>query len=81
MVISNMRHSFETEDAFVTYEETEEIKDTVFDFLISFFRKYEFFNGETLYQCDEGQIESPSVLAELLDNVFKFDVNYKDELN
>ncbi len=76
-----MLHQFETDEYVVSYEETEEVKNLVFHCLVSFFREHEFFNGESLFQSDEGQIESPNVLAELLDKVFKFKITYKDELN
>jgi hypothetical protein len=60
------------EDYEVTYEETDMIKQAVFDRVMKYFTEHEAFNGESIMQCDSPQIDAPSVLADIADNIIKF---------
>ena len=69
----------ETKNYFVTFEDTPEMHKKVFDRLIEFFKKHESFRGESVMQCDNPQIEAPGVLADIADDIIKFEVAYKED--
>ena len=62
----------------VTYQDTPEIRKEVFRKVMEFYIKYQVFNGETILQADTPMIEAPHMLAEIADNILKFEVNYED---
>lgn len=73
-----MQRVLETEDFRVKFEETAELKEQVFERVLAFLTKHEAFYGESLMQSDGPQIEAPDFLAELVDEVFQFDAEFKD---
>lgn len=46
---------------------TDEKKQRVLQLIENFIVKYEFTSGEALMQSDDGTIESPSVMADIVD--------------
>ena len=62
------------DDYEVTFQSGEVTKQKVFDRVIKFCVDNRGFWGESIMQCDNSQINAPEVLAELTDDVLKFDV-------
>ena len=65
---------FETDDGdIVTYKDDKKTKDLAFKKILEFCKKYECFSGESLLQSDEPQIFAPEFLADIIDDVIKFE--------
>ena len=63
----------------VTFDDSQEAKDKVFQYLMdNYFFKYDAFDGETIFQCDDTNIEAPIVLANIAEDTIKFEVEYED---
>ena len=69
---------FENKWANISYEDTDEIKQQVFDAVVEFCKKYDAFCGETICQCDTPSLEAPNLLANIVDDIIKFNVVWKD---
>ncbi len=67
-----------TKDYTVSFEDTQEMRDAVFERVIAFYMKHEAFSGESIMQCDGPQIDAPDLLADLADETLKFHVKWKD---
>lgn len=68
----------ELSDMVVHYDNSQEIKDKVFERLIKFFFEHECFHGESFMQCDSPLLDAPEMISEILDDIIKFDCEYKD---
>ena len=66
--------TLEFEDFVVSFDDSEEMKNKVFEAVINWFVKYEAFCGEIIIQCDMPNMDSPNILAKLADDVIQFDV-------
>ena len=69
----------ETKNYVVTFEDTPEMHKKVFDRVVQFYKDHESFHWECIMQCDNPQIEAPSVLADIADDIIKFEVAYKED--
>jgi len=59
----------------VSFEDSPDLHKRVFDFLMeNYFKKYDCFFGEGIMQSDDPQIYAPEVLADIADNLIKFEV-------
>lgn len=67
-----------TQDRTITFDDSPEAKDRIFNLMLDFFKRVDMFSGECLTQSDETYIEAPNILAEVAENGFKFEVEYKD---
>jgi hypothetical protein len=63
---------FEDDDVKVTANINEEVKDAVFQKIISFYKRHQCFSGESICQMDGPIIESPRLLADIADEIIKF---------
>ena len=62
----------------ISYEDSPEVHKKVFDYLMeNFYQKYDSYLGESIMQSDDPQIYAPEVLAEIADDIIKFE--YTDE--
>lgn len=66
------------DDATISYEDTPEIHKKVFDKLIEFYNKHHAWNGETICQSDDPIIHAPELLADIVDDIIQFKVNWED---
>lgn len=67
----------DNEDMKVDWQWTE-FKTVVIQRLINnWIKEYEIFSAESLFQCDNGLIESPNLVAQIIE-VLDIDVEYKD---
>ncbi len=70
--------TIETAEFKVTFKDTPELRDTVFEAVLGFFVEHEVFAGESVMQSDAPQLEAAPLFADLADDVFKFKVTWKD---
>ena len=62
----------------VTYNDDDATKQAVFDRVIAYFKKHDAWDGESVFQRDDPLIDASNVLADIADNIIKFDVEYKE---
>lgn len=62
----------------VTYSDDDATKQAVFDRVIAYFKKHDAYSGSSVMQLDMAFCAAPSVLADIADNIIKFDVEYKE---
>lgn len=67
------------QDRTITFDDSPEAKDRIFNMMLDFFKKVDMFNGESLGQSDEICIEAPNILSEVAENGFRFEVEYKED--
>ena len=63
----------------VYYNDSQEVKDKVFEKLLEYFKEYEAFCGDSICQMDNPQIYAPVYLAEIADDIIEFEVDYDDD--
>ena len=68
---------FETGNFVCEYDDSETIKNAVFERVMEFFKDHEAFSGESIMQSDSPLIDAPNVLADIADNIIKFSVECK----
>jgi hypothetical protein len=68
---------FETDDYIVEYDDTPELRDAVFDKVMEYFKKHDAYCGESICQMDDPMIDAPYVMADIVDNIIKFDYDCK----
>lgn len=61
-------------DCVVMYDNSQETRNAVFDKLREWYFKHKSFNGECIVQCDGPSMDAPSILADIADDIIKFDV-------
>lgn len=62
----------------VSYEDSPEIHKQAFDKLIEWYLEHKLFHGESICQCDTGNIESVTVVSNIADEVINFETHYKE---
>jgi len=63
----------------VSFNDDAETKNAVFEKLLAdYFFKYESFCGETIMQSDDPQIYAPEVMADIADNIIKFEIKWNE---
>jgi hypothetical protein len=67
-----MLKQIKIEDATVEYEDTQEIRDAVFERVMAYFNEYECYSGEIIHQSDDPQIYAPSVMSDIADEIIAF---------
>lgn len=67
----------ETGDFVCEYDDSESIKNAVFERVMEFFKTHESFSGEQIMQSDSPTIDAPNVLADIADDIIKFSVEWK----
>lgn len=63
-----------TENLKITFADDQNTKDAVFERVVKFFLDHQSFCGDSVMQCDAPQIDAPEFLADLVDEVLKFEV-------
>lgn len=67
-------------DYTVTYDDSQEAKDRIFQIALAWFNKVEMYSGESLGQSDTTYVEAPDLLAELAEEGFRFGHKWNDDL-
>ena len=61
------------------FDDSHASKYALFAKMLAWYEKMEAFDGESIMQSDEPQIEAGPFLAEIADEVFKFKVTYVED--
>jgi hypothetical protein len=69
--------TIETKNAKITYPNDPETKNKVYQKLIEWYAKYELFHGESIVQSDDGNINAPIIISEIVDDIIKFEIEWK----
>jgi hypothetical protein len=67
------------DDFEVSFEETNDIRNKVYEAVLNFLIEKNAFSGEVIMQSDDCLIESPQIIAKIADDIFKFKVKYDEE--
>jgi hypothetical protein len=68
-------------DCEVSYEITDEMKDRIIFELLDYYKQHGYC-AEIIGQDDDAQIEAPNYLANICDDIIKFNIKYtEDEAN
>jgi len=60
-------------DGYVEYEDTQAVRDAVFEEVMKYFKKHKAFDGEVICQDDDCQIYASGVFANIADDIIKFE--------
>lgn len=63
----------------LTYNDSQEAKNRIFDEVVNWCKKYRSYSGESIMQRDDPQIFAPVLIARLADEILKFDQHWDDE--
>ena len=69
---------FKIDERTVSFEESDVLKEQVYSKVLNWFIENKAFHGEVIAQSDHCLIESPYLLCDLSDNLFKFKVEYNE---
>jgi len=61
----------------VRYNDSDEVKDKVFQRVIQFCIEHDSFIGESIAQSDNPSIDAAPTLCEIVDDIIQFDVEWK----
>ena len=62
----------------VKFNDDVDMKNRVFNKLMEWYKEHESFTGESILQSDATIISAPELLAEIADDIIKFDVEWED---
>lgn len=62
----------------VSYQKTPELIEAVFNKVMAYYHKYGAYHGECIMQSDNPQIEAAPLLADIADDLIKFEIKYND---
>jgi len=68
-----------TEDATVTYDDSNTKAREVFEMVTDWLFKQKCFSGESMIQSDDSQLEVSELFCDLIDDVYQFDVVWEEE--
>lgn len=74
-----MQQTRKTQEATVTYKDSQTTRDAVFTKVLAWFLDQEIFCGESIMQNDATQLTAPELLSEIADDVLQFDVMWDEE--
>lgn len=63
----------------ITYNNDQATKNAIFEKLLNWFLKFEAFDGDTIFQCDAPNLDSPHILGKIAEDIFEFDIVYDEE--
>lgn len=63
----------------VFFDDSDAVKEAVFNKILQFYYDNNAFNGESIMQNDGPIIEAPGVLAKIADDIIKFKVEYYED--
>ena len=62
----------------LTYDDSQEAKERIFNLALEWFKKHEMYRGEVLGQSDTTYIEGPELLYDLAEKGFQFSEEWKE---
>lgn len=69
---------FQDKYIIVRYEDSDFVKEQVFNAVVEWCKMYSNYSGEVIRQSDVSIIEAPNLIATIVDDNIKFDVEWKD---
>ena len=72
-----MNISYKTKWANVSVDLTEDKKNAIVERVLAYYKEHEAFDGEVICQNDDCIIDATGVLADIADNILKFEVEYE----
>lgn len=66
------------DDYDVDYEDSDDVRNKVFDRVMQYFKEHECFDGESIMQMDDPIIDAPNVMCDLVD-IIGFKTRWHDE--
>lgn len=63
----------------LTYDDSPEAKERIFQMALAWFKEQGHFNGESLQQCDSTFVEGPTLLTNIAEKGFKFDYEWHED--
>lgn len=63
----------------ITYDDSDQAKQAVFDAVLAFFFKHNSFSGECIQQSDEPILDAPSLVSTIADDILKFQMGGEEE--
>lgn len=70
--------TIKTDNYVVTIDDSQEVKDAIFERLIKFGLQHDAWTGESIFQSDEPNIDSVSVMCEIFDDIMKSDITWNE---
>lgn len=70
---------FNFDDYTVEINDSEKIRNAVFNAVLNWMKKNEYWHGECI-QCDDFMIEGPHLLSDIIDNILKPEVKYDEDI-
>lgn len=67
------------EDYTVTLNDSVKTREEIFEAIIDWMEKNEFYSGEDM-QCDNFVIDSPNLIADIIDNIIKPEIKYNETI-
>lgn len=68
----------EFDDFTIEFNQTDELKEAVFERVMQYFKEHESFSGESIVQSDDPTIDAPYVMADIADRICKFKFEWND---
>ena len=69
---------FQDNFSIVRYKDSDFVKEQVFNAVVEWCKKHSAYAGEMICQSDTTIIEAPDLMATIVDDIIKFDVEWKD---
>lgn len=66
------------EDYTLTYDDSTEAKERIYEIALKWFKQVKAFNGESIFQRDTPQIKAPELAAKMAEKGFKFKRKWKE---
>lgn len=66
--------TYVTTEYTLSYDDSQDAKDKLFNTMFEWFKKHEMFSGESLAQSDETYIYAPELLGTVAEECFKFNM-------
>jgi hypothetical protein len=68
----------ETPDYTLTFDDSQEAKDRIYNIMLAWFKKRGHFTGESIQQSDSTYEDAPNLLEDVAENGFKFNQEWKE---
>ena len=68
------RSTFKQGDLEISYNHNNDTKEAIFEKLLAWYKEHKCYDGEAITQNDDCQVYAVDILAELADDVFKFEM-------
>lgn len=66
------------EDGTITYRDDEETRQALYEAVLKWVKGYKLFHGDSIHQTDITYEEAPTLLTELAEEVFRFELKYDE---